>query len=727
MKRPLAVTGFAYTAALEAALILGTDYTAALAAFFVILLLASLFLKEIRKNTPIVLVSIISFIAVLMYSGYTFAFVEPVSNLYGQRARIEGRICDVPYEQNGRYYYKLETSRIEIPNVIQNTKILVSSKSPLDADFYDSVTAEVLIFSQSDSIYENGNIAKGIYARGSLNSYAEIEIRSCEDKPLYYYALKARQTVENSVYHLLPKKQAAFVAAVLIGDRSGLSETEKEMFRTAGISHIAAVSGFHITVIAQLLFFFLKFLMNKRKASLLSVIVIFSYMAAVGFSPSVFRAGVMQIIGMLAMVLFEEYDSLNSLGLSALIICWLNPYAAADIGFMLSFLSSLGIILLSDAIYGAIRKSVNIKNQWLSKIFLMIAANFTVSFSAVLFSFPVMILYFKQFALYTFLTNVLIGFAVTLLLSSAVLMVFFDVIKIFSFLCLPFRVICGVLANFILFVAEKISELPFSVITLSQEYVPVWLIVTGMSFLFFYVLDKKREILKTALPIALIVLMILQMIYKISEKDILKISVIDTGGGICVFLQNDHGKYLLSCGGEAGYYSELSRYLKESETEKIDLLLINGRDKESSVYAEKILKNYAVRSVQIYHEEELYERESTRLESVGEKVSLSADGEENILNIDDLQIKSMADSQNYFIYFELKNKQFLIVSGESDCVLLPEDWRKPDYLIYDSEIKNVFLISCDNRINVSEERKNIALKIHENGEIILRREKLWLS
>ena len=68
------------------------------------------------------------------------------------------------------------------------------------------------------------------------------------------------------------------------------------------------------------------------------------FMALVGFSPSVVRAGVTMLLFYAAKWMGEKEDSLTSLGFAALLLCLFNPYAASDVGLLLSFLMQLGVL-----------------------------------------------------------------------------------------------------------------------------------------------------------------------------------------------------------------------------------------------------------------------------------------------------------------------------------------------------------------------------------------------
>ncbi len=306
-------------------------------------------IKPLRKERIVPVLLITAAVAFFSFFCYSYVYIAPTEEIKGRDAQVTAVLCDIPYEQNGRYYYKLETSEISIANTLQNTTILVSSKTAYDIDLYDEITAEIRFFDDADGISNDYYISKKVMLRGTIDNYSEVIISEKEEKPLYYYALLLRQKVMNTIDELLPENEASFIKALILGDKTGISYQDRETFISSGISHIISVSGLHLSVITQFFMMFLCFVTRrKRLSSLLCTFFIFIFMAEVGFSPSVFRAGIMQIIFLIGQGIIRRADSLSSLGASSILICFLNPYAAADVGFLLSFCATLGIILCNE-------------------------------------------------------------------------------------------------------------------------------------------------------------------------------------------------------------------------------------------------------------------------------------------------------------------------------------------------------------------------------------------
>ena len=133
-----------------------------------------------------------------------------------------------------------------------------------------------------------------------------------------------------------------------VGERSGLSADLKQLFQQAGLSHILVVSGLHLSAIGALCYLALKRFLNRRAAAALSCLAVLLFMCVVGFTPSVVRAGCVMLLIYIGKLLKQPGDTLTSLGLAALLLCIQNPFAAQDIGLLLSFSATLAVLFAGN-------------------------------------------------------------------------------------------------------------------------------------------------------------------------------------------------------------------------------------------------------------------------------------------------------------------------------------------------------------------------------------------
>ena len=144
----------------------------------------------------------------------------------------------------------------------------------------------------------------------------------------------------------MPAPEAALLKATILGDRSGLTPEMNQAFLDSGTYHILAISGLNVSLLAGALFGLFRLLRaSPRIAAFASMLLVTLYAGLAGAGPSVVRAAVMSDTYLLAVVLDRRADLLNSLALSALGLLWWNPRDLSDVGFQLTYLATLGIVL----------------------------------------------------------------------------------------------------------------------------------------------------------------------------------------------------------------------------------------------------------------------------------------------------------------------------------------------------------------------------------------------
>ena len=176
---------------------------------------------------------------------------------------------------------------------------------------------------------------------------------------------------------------------VCFGDSGYIEKEQKEDFKKLGISHVISVSGLHMSIVYQVL----ETVVGYKIALLFS----FGYMIFTGGQSSTIRAFIMIFILKVASKVYKKYDSLSSVSLAAIIILVFRPFYILDIGFMLSFLCVLGIIVFNKKIRKVLYKLPSALNE-----------SFSLSISSQIFSTPYAVVALKTFSLGAFLSNLLL-------------------------------------------------------------------------------------------------------------------------------------------------------------------------------------------------------------------------------------------------------------------------------------------------------------------------------
>ena len=186
---------------------------------------------------------------------------------------------------------------------------------------------------------------------GYLYYIEELEVISVAGgKNRIVYRLDSLKTSLKAVYRkCCTATDAGVYAAMVTGDRSDMDSTISELFSAAGIGHILAISGLHISLIGMGLYKLLRrigFLCPM--SAIISGIFVVLFGVMTGNSVSATRAIVMFVCAVNAQVLGRRYDILSAVSLSAIILILKNPYVIANSGFLLSFMAIAGVAVVTD-------------------------------------------------------------------------------------------------------------------------------------------------------------------------------------------------------------------------------------------------------------------------------------------------------------------------------------------------------------------------------------------
>ncbi len=207
-----------------------------------------------------------------------------------------------------------------------------------------------------------------------------------------------------NIARALPEPYASFGTSLLMG-KAGLSNTLMDEMRKTGTTHLVALSGFNISIISLYLFSFLLFLRLHRKLALcIASILVVLFVVMVGGEASLVRAAVMGELMLIAQFIGRRYHFRRAILCAAFGMVLFDPdVVALDIGFQLSFLSTLGITYLSPIF----------EKRWGGgQSFLGWRSHFYSTIASQVMAFPILITTFHSFSLLSIVTNVLLLFAI---------------------------------------------------------------------------------------------------------------------------------------------------------------------------------------------------------------------------------------------------------------------------------------------------------------------------
>lgn len=213
-----------------------------------------------------------------------------------------------------------------------------------------------------------------------------------------------RQRAEAGLGRGMPAREAALARGFVLGEDEGIDVGTSEDFRRAGLSHMLAVSGENVTLLALLAMPLLGALgipLRERLVWVLALIAV--YVPLAGAGPSIQRAGVMGAVGVLATLAGRRASRLYALLLALGVTLAVDPGIAADVGWQLSFAAVLGILALAAPLRRAIAARIGDRGTRRA-----LAEGAAVTIAATLATAPLIAFHFQAFSTTTLFANLLV-------------------------------------------------------------------------------------------------------------------------------------------------------------------------------------------------------------------------------------------------------------------------------------------------------------------------------
>ncbi len=276
---------------------------------------------------------------------------------------------------------------------------------------------------------------------------------------------KLRQIINRG----LSEPKASLAGAIVLGDKRSVSNNLRQKFSQSGLSHIMAISGLHISILAMLVMNLLLGLgLPRKKAFWLAVLFLFGYIVLIGIPASALRAGLMGFLALYAMNIGRLNKSTNSLVFIAAAILLFNPKLLRDdISFQLSFLAVAGIAYIYPIINNALERVKAPKLKAICGVFGITAA-------AQVFTLPIIACNFFIISIIAPLANLLVLWTLPLLISLILIALILSLIL--PQLAVLFFLPAGLLLKYIVFIVERSAELPYAYIQVDYLW-PGWLII----------------------------------------------------------------------------------------------------------------------------------------------------------------------------------------------------------------------------------------------------------
>ncbi len=458
---------------------------------------------------------------------------------------------------------------------LTNTRVFSGGKS------YPSYG--ILIYSQ-DGRYQPGNYLQitGSYApfqisrnEGNFNEkqyqqsrkwefkvYADsLTLLSSRSNQYKVFLAELRQRMQEVFLVHMEPVNAGVMANMVLGEKSLMDTEIKDLYRDAGISHILAISGLHVSLLGMGVFGLLhKFGCSRKCSAFICACAVCSFGIFSGMETSTVRAVIMFVLLMAAHICGRSYDSLTALSLSAAVQLWENPCLLWYAGFLFSYGAVLGVVVVWKTFKEAGKERLEDEQRewerrsrtfWQKKV-IALKDTFCVSACIQLVTLPLSVYFYYEIPPYSVLTNVCVLPFMGVLLSLGILGGILG--GIFPFIGAVILKPAGWLLAFYEFVCRLFGKLPWANFIIgrpSLEMVIIYYVILVVCLYFIWRLHKKYYLLA--------IFLVLVCLLFVRGKAQFEIDVLDVGQGDGIFIQNDNGACFFVDGGSTNV-KEVGKY-----------------------------------------------------------------------------------------------------------------------------------------------------------------------
>ena len=466
------------------------------------------------------------------FAVFAVLFVRPVQAQAGQTVTAAVTVqtdAEAAYEA---YHMRGTLLITELDGKPAHIRVQCSDFPATEAG--ERFTAKFSLRTLKNDRYRLASQSKGVYLRADyVGSYAPLPA----SRHPVFGLFRLRQRGSTALKHWIPADSAALISAMLLGDTTRLSDADRDAFAAAGVSHLLAVSGLHVALLAGLLFPHRRRFAHAALAVQAGVIV--GYMLVTGLPVSVLRAGLVFLLAILGHWFLQPVDLLTSTGAAALLLGLQNAYMPCDLGFQLSFCAVLGVQC-------AAALANPLKSRLPKRIFKLISAAMTAALAS-LFTLPILVAHGMTISAVGILGNLL-----TLPLMRYLLLLGLAVLGLS---CLPFLAPLCHMVSFLLALLLKLlrgivlfcASLPGARLLLPARYTLFVLGVLAVLAIVYYLAGRLRFYLPAALCCAaLAVFMGVRM-----QQGIVTVALVGTAGNPCAVITQDGQAAVVFRGGAA--------------------------------------------------------------------------------------------------------------------------------------------------------------------------------
>lgn len=424
-------------------------------------------------------------------------------------------------------------------------------------------------------------------------------------KPFYKF-LNRLNRLRNKIIALHAKyihsPQLELLGGIVFGDDAVNPSPEMKIsFQNSGLTHIIAASGMNVSMIFGMWFFISRiFKFNYIFSLAAGMCLIICYTCMTGFGAPVLRASLMLLFIIFGKMINRSANSASLLFIVAFLMLLISPTMIMNIGFQLSFLVTLGLLLFCPIIL------TPVKNKFLSPVLSFV----TVPVIAQFFAAPLQMYYFNSFSTYSFFANISVVPILSIISSlgfvSSVFAIFKPVseifVKYFDYVLYPFL-------SFITSVSDFFSNLPCSTIKVSSPSICTIILFYSLLFsLYFLIKTKNYKKIFSMVFVILLAGFILSCIKIPNNKNEIIFFSVDNADAI--FIKTSKNKNILIDTGKAPYKNfstsaekVILKYFTDKNIKDLDALILSHYDSDHVGGALFIMDKVKIKKLFVRHKE----------------------------------------------------------------------------------------------------------------------------
>jgi len=281
---------------------------------------------------------------------------------------------------------------------------------------------------------------KLLNGKSTILSLSFPKITSMKNSENYLLAVVnlVRQKIISSFQTVLPKDSSALLLGIVFGIKEDFSNNFLQDLKTVGVMHVIAASGMNVTMVSGFFFYLFSIFLKRQWAIIFSVTGVVFYDFLAGFQASIIRASIMATLAFSSQVLGRQKDGVYALFLTGFLMLFFWPQFLTDVGFQLSFASTLGIMIIP----GLFKKWEN-----------AFSGDLLTTVSAQAATMPILLGSFGTYSFWSVVVNALVLWTVPILMilggfAAIISFVFAPLARLLLYLCLPFLMYFQAVAGF---------------------------------------------------------------------------------------------------------------------------------------------------------------------------------------------------------------------------------------------------------------------------------------